>query len=472
MFFLSIVPSVYADRGLIPIDPEISVYEPSQKAIIAWDGEEEILILSTDINSIEETYIVEILPLPSNPLSVEIANFESFEEIQKLILDKGRDYFGKISDNRAFRDIEVLFHEKLGAHDITIVKANDALELVAWIKKVLLNSSLQTDFSLHNYDFVIENYMNRGFNHYVIDIIKISTTLRSVEPILYRFKTSFIYYPLYITSQVEGSTKITLFILSQNKIRENFEYFKLEKAYYQHEGIKEPIEFWLSIQEISLIDVRIGQLLKNSAWLSVLKYDGELNKLSNDLLLSVEMSEETAKFVFSTSREFLIFWAVLFFTCLVGIIELLSEVKHPFNHSCCDCFIFALYLGLVVGMVLSVFQCFQIVNSSIQLNEFLPVDYQQYVESHRTFSEQLVGSPYSMWIMILLIIVIFSGLYCCKTGSIDRLYCIHIRTLIRLLTYLKQRLFHNKNLHRDEKKVPSEASIQGDINNQTITSDE
>ncbi|MEM3666844.1 MAG: hypothetical protein QW222_07180 [Candidatus Bathyarchaeia archaeon] len=36
---------------MIPIQPQVSVYEPGQKAIIAWNGTEEILILSTDVTA-------------------------------------------------------------------------------------------------------------------------------------------------------------------------------------------------------------------------------------------------------------------------------------------------------------------------------------------------------------------------------------------------------------------------------------
>lgn len=83
LFLISLwFPSVYADRGMIPVDPEVSVYEPGQKAILAWNGHEEVMILSTDVTSSKETLVVEILPLPSKP-TVEAASFQSFEEKRK-----------------------------------------------------------------------------------------------------------------------------------------------------------------------------------------------------------------------------------------------------------------------------------------------------------------------------------------------------------------------------------------------------
>ena len=61
----------FADRGSIPWGdwdlqnlPEI--YEPAQNAIIAWNGKEEILVLTTDLRSSKPTKVLEVLPLRPN----------------------------------------------------------------------------------------------------------------------------------------------------------------------------------------------------------------------------------------------------------------------------------------------------------------------------------------------------------------------------------------------------------------------
>jgi hypothetical protein len=36
---------VVADRGMISAHPDVSVYEPWQKAILAWNGREEVMRL-------------------------------------------------------------------------------------------------------------------------------------------------------------------------------------------------------------------------------------------------------------------------------------------------------------------------------------------------------------------------------------------------------------------------------------------
>lgn len=281
------IPSVYADRGLIPVSPGVSVYEPGQKAIVAWNGQEEILILSTDVTSSWETLVLELLPLPSKP-EVEAASFQSFEEIQRLIWEEGvnRVYLSSKDEARA-GSVEVVFHEKIGAHDITVVRATDAVELVDWIENFLQANSVNETVSLGNFEHVVKDYMGRGFRYYVLDLITVTPNKRSVDPILYRFNSNFLYYPLVITSPVPGESEIILFLLTEGKVDKDYQ--PLRRAYYRVPGKNpKPIEFILSKGDLSKIDLRIGELFEDRAWLTVLKYDGKLSWLTRDLMVAEE----------------------------------------------------------------------------------------------------------------------------------------------------------------------------------------
>ncbi|HJH27131.1 MAG TPA: hypothetical protein C5S37_10290 [Methanophagales archaeon] len=68
LVFILLAPSlVFADKGMIVVGPrEVSLQESGQNAIVAWNGDEEIIILSTDAKSSESTLVLEVLPLPSN----------------------------------------------------------------------------------------------------------------------------------------------------------------------------------------------------------------------------------------------------------------------------------------------------------------------------------------------------------------------------------------------------------------------
>jgi len=281
------VSSVYADRCMIPVSPEVSVYEPGQKAILAWNGEEEILILSTDVTSSSETLVLELLPLPSEP-EVEAASFQSFEEIQKLIWDEGMNQLMYPSEDGARSgSVEVVFHEEIGAHNITVVRATDAVELVDWIEDFLKANGVDETVSLGDFEPIVKDYMGRGFRYYVLDLITVTSDERSVDPILYRFNSDFLYYPLVITSPVPGETDIVLFLLAEGKVDNDYQ--PLQIAYYQIIGESpKPIEFLLSKGDISKIHLRIGELFEDGAWLTVLKYDGKLSWLTRDLMIAEE----------------------------------------------------------------------------------------------------------------------------------------------------------------------------------------
>jgi hypothetical protein len=289
LFFLAAFsfPLVNADRGMIPVHPDVSVYEPGQKAILAWNGHEEIMILSTDVTSSQETLVLEILPLPSKP-SVEAASFHSFQEMQSLIWEEGLNQFMYSTKNDARSgSVEVVFHEEIGAHNITVVKAGDPSELVDWMGAFLAESGVDEEISLRNFESVVKNYMNRGFRYYVLDLITVSPEERSVDPILYRFNSSFLYYPLVISSPIKGDTQITLFLLTEGKVDRG--YWPMQEVHYRvFDGDRQPIEFMLSKGDLSKIDLRIGEMFQAGAWLTVLKYDGTLQLLTRDIMISEE----------------------------------------------------------------------------------------------------------------------------------------------------------------------------------------
>ena len=294
LFVFFCVSSAYADRGLIPVSAEVSVYEPGQKAIIAWNGHEEILILSTDVTSSGDSLVLELLPLPSEP-EVELASFRSFEEIQRLVWEEGVNlHKGESYNNIRAGSVEVVFHEEIGAHDITVVRATNVGELVDWIDSFLQSNNVNETVSLGDFEPVVKDYMGRGFRYYVLDLITVIPDEKSVDPILYKFSSNFLYYPLVITSPVPGETEITLFLLTEGKV--NKDYQPMQRAYYRVWGAEtsKPIEFVLSKGDLSKIDLRIGELFEEGAWLSIFEYKGSPSWLTRDLMISQEALDLSA----------------------------------------------------------------------------------------------------------------------------------------------------------------------------------
>jgi hypothetical protein len=280
-------PLAYADRGGIPITPGVSVYEPGQKAIVAWNGQEEILMLSTDVHSSQETLVLEILPLPSRP-EIELSSFQAFQAIQEMIWEEGLNrYIYGTEDNARQGSVEVLFHEEIGAHNITVVMAIDPGSLVSWANTFLLSSSVNQNITLGNLQAVVQDYVSRGFRYFALDLVTFVPQEKSVDPILYRFNSSLLYYPLLITSPIGGDGNITLFTLTKEKLEPPI--WPPNLAYYQtSHGPLQPIQFTLSTGELAKIDLRLSELLPDGAWLSVLTYRGNLSFLDRDLMIAEE----------------------------------------------------------------------------------------------------------------------------------------------------------------------------------------
>lgn len=286
-----------ADRGMLPLArPDISVYGPGQKAIIAWNGKTEIIILSTDIYASAETKILGVLPLPSSP-KVQKGDFKSFELVQQLInshLPRPK-VLAKEGGRRELvptPGVQVLFQEKIGAHDLTAVKANDFQEFVRWAQDFVKKSDAGTS-DVGTLEFtsawqaMIKQYLDTGYRYFVFDIVTLTSEKKSLEPIVYEFSSKAFYYPLAISSLLPGNSEIQLFAITP----EIPDIWALELpiefgSYYTFHGQRKNIIFKIAVNEVNRIAPELHGLFSKSPYFTCLKYEGPLADLESDLLLS------------------------------------------------------------------------------------------------------------------------------------------------------------------------------------------
>ena len=151
LFINALSPAVKGDRG--GFSPRrLRVTETAQKAIIAWNGTREALILSTNVFSGNETEVVEIMPLPSNP-SISKAETQSFTKVTDIV-----NYYFDLTENWRLNRyflystrqsgsfgpgtaprVSITFQEAIGFHFLTVVEAEDSEELTHWLKDFLLS---------------------------------------------------------------------------------------------------------------------------------------------------------------------------------------------------------------------------------------------------------------------------------------------------------------------------------------------
>jgi hypothetical protein len=281
-----------ADRGMVPIG-DVSVYGPGQKAIIAWNGDEEVMILSTDVSASGDSQVLEVLPLPSEP-KVEKGDFASFEQVSGLIEEhfSGHWWDGfRKGALTAGEGVEIVFHEKIGAHDITVVKAGDSAELVMWAESFLRDAGIEHEISSPKLESLVGDYIARDIHYFVFDLIEVTSEPKSIEPIVYRFDSDFLYFPLKISTLAEGWTDINLFLLtpqpaSLHWLPEGSELAPgLEMGQFYGEHGTQPIQFKLTEEELASISKDIVSLLESDGWLTAMAYHGDLSGLTRDLII-------------------------------------------------------------------------------------------------------------------------------------------------------------------------------------------
>ena len=287
---------VSGDRGAVTLNPLIQIEENTQNAIIAWNGTEEVLILSTDITSSESTPVLELLPLPSNPLEVKEGSFESFTKLQEIANEKLKYYYGvakryspsKARANISEGRIEITFQSNIGVHNITIVKVNNFTYFVEWTNNFAKQKGFENINFSTNFQNCIKDYLNRGIKFFVFDFIEINETKQSVNPIIYRFNTNYLYYPMNITAFSDAGETFTtsvirLLLLTEGMIKEDV-ISKIFPDPLSSLGVK----INLKKEELKEISSDVYNLFKGDLFLTVITYNGFLSNLKVDLTASQE----------------------------------------------------------------------------------------------------------------------------------------------------------------------------------------
>jgi hypothetical protein len=276
--FLILCPQVWADRGgFSPSGYE--VFESGQKAIISWNGTDEILILSSDVNSSQESKVIEFLPLPSNP-SVSQGETSSFYRVENLVgsyLDcigfRSTSYTMGAEGN--YRGVEITFHQRIGVHDLTVVRAEDAQELISWIENFLSDIEIEYEELPSGLEDLFSVYVKDGINFFAVDVIDANSTTKSVEPLVYEFKSSRLYYPLRISTLFSGDTDISLFTITTGELNEE----SLLK-----EGFQKIAQFNIKPEALKAINPNMTKLFANNPCLCFFKYGGPLKNLKSDIV--------------------------------------------------------------------------------------------------------------------------------------------------------------------------------------------
>jgi len=282
ILFLSI--SIYADRGSIPFRPNVKIFEPTQRAMIVWNGTEEILLLSTDMKASDSTEVLEVLPLPAEP-TVKKGDIEVFRKATHLINKKIREQNLLVSKRNGGKERasqpagEITFHKKIGAHDINVAHVLDKDGFIRWVEKYLDSLGVENPNIPEGLKNVVGEYLAEEFTWFVFDVISLDKELKTNDAIQYRFKTDFLFYPVKIMNTEEGYTSMDFLILTPQLLRD-FPGIPLDKIHLQHEPIS------ITSKELNSLNEEMDELLghKENTKLRIWKIEGLISDFKNDLI--------------------------------------------------------------------------------------------------------------------------------------------------------------------------------------------
>jgi len=275
---------LYADRGSIPFNPNAKIFEPTQRAMIVWNGQEEILLLSTDLKASEPTKVLEVIPLPSEPV-VKKGDVEVFKKAAALVNRKLRERDILASGKGLTREEkrppagEVTFHKKIGAHDISVTHVLNSDGFIQWVEKYLKDAGVENPMIPEAMKTVISEYLKEEFSWFVFDVVELDEEPKTNEAIQYRFKTDFLFYPVKITRTEEGYTSIDLLVLTP-RLLSNFPGIPINEVRLRHEPVS------VSSQELRTLNEEMDELLghREDMKLRIWQIQGELSSFKKDLI--------------------------------------------------------------------------------------------------------------------------------------------------------------------------------------------
>ncbi len=287
IFLLFLSPLfIFADGGMVIWPPKVHLNQSAQNAIVAWNGSEEIIILSNDIESDTEATVLRMVPLPSDPSEIKEGSFESFEKLVEIMnekIEETRNKWQAMGEGAASAPtpgIEITFQEKIGAHDVTVVKVNDLDYFLNWVKDFAREKGFEIKEISSEFREGVENYLKREINYFVFDVIDTKEGKESIKPLIYRFKSDYLYYPILISgaSEIsESSAEIRVFIISEEGI--------LDRGYwrpYRTGSFSYPVE--LDQEELKEVSEDIADLFNSKVEVTTFGYHGLLNVFKKDLI--------------------------------------------------------------------------------------------------------------------------------------------------------------------------------------------
>lgn len=188
-----------------------SFTEPNQYAVVAWNGTEEILWISTKQKSLVpgEGAALSIMPMPGKPISVTRGDDKLYQECYKAVDAKIAAANGGVASR------ELVLEAKIGAHNIFVLKGESVEDLEKQIQDYIskrFGGEAEGAIGDNTRD-VLKDYIDRDFQYFAFDLIDSNEEEEIKVPIQYRFESEYCYYPM-VVSKIGGTGETEVSIVA------------------------------------------------------------------------------------------------------------------------------------------------------------------------------------------------------------------------------------------------------------------
>ena len=126
--------------------------------------------------------------------------------------------------------------------------------------------------------------MNRNIDHFVFDVIETNESSQTINPLIYRFKSDYLYYPLEITATSDAgwsSSRVNVFLIAKGIVNQTV---IRDAKLYPRVGFGE-YSIELTRDELREVSPELEDLFKSDPFVMNVQYSGPLNTLNKDLIV-------------------------------------------------------------------------------------------------------------------------------------------------------------------------------------------
>jgi hypothetical protein len=286
---------VKANGGVWIWPPNIHVNQTDQNAIIAWNGQEEVLILSTNWEkptSSQSITLLKVVPLPAEPSEIKEGETEIFDKLVKILNEKisamqttggGKGY--ELNVLGATPSVEIILQKIIGAHDVTVVKVNKEEDFSKWIDDFTTTKKLDKKQVSEEFKNGLLNYLKRNINYFVFDIANLSEAKTTVKPLIYKFKSNYFYFPMLVSgiSEISDSqTKVNLFLIFNESLKLPRQIWHGSYNYWVND---DGVDIKLNNDELKSVSEDLAFLFNANIIVRRFEVSGKLSEINKDLML-------------------------------------------------------------------------------------------------------------------------------------------------------------------------------------------